>query len=119
MTDTAFEGERVGCLPAWTARILAALSDRLAAEGERRLLWLLVFFGAGIGVYFVLRVEPPLWPGLAATIAGAGLGAPGADAAAPPRTGHPHRTGRRHRFGPEGLAHRRRPRLAGWARPVR
>ena len=37
---------------------------RCAAEGERRLLWLPVFFGAGIGVYFALTVEPPLWPGI-------------------------------------------------------
>src|SRR5215472_14206897 len=73
MADAAFAGERVGLLPAWTARIVAAVSDRLAAEGERRLLWLPVFFGAGIGVYFALRVEPPLWPGVAAAIAGAGL----------------------------------------------
>ena len=73
MADTAVAGERVGLLPAWTARIVAAVSDRLAAEGERRLLWLPVFFGAGIGVYFALRVEPPLWPGVAAAIAGAGL----------------------------------------------
>jgi len=33
-------------------------------------LWLPVFFGAGIGVYFLLKVEPPLWPGIAAAIAG-------------------------------------------------
>ena len=73
MADAAVAGERVGFVPAWTARIVAALVDRLVAEGERRLLWLPVFFGAGIGVYFALRVEPPLWPGVAATIAGAGL----------------------------------------------
>ena len=30
------------------------------------------FFGAGIGVYFLLKVEPPLWPGIAAAIAGVG-----------------------------------------------
>ena len=73
MADTAVAGERVSFVPAWTARIVVTLSDRLAAEGERRLLWLPVFFGAGIGVYFVLRVEPPLWPGVAAAIVGAGL----------------------------------------------
>jgi hypothetical protein len=73
MADTAVAGERVGLVPAWAARIFAALTDRLAAEGDRRLLWLPVFFGAGIGIYFVLRVEPPLWPGVAAAIAGAGL----------------------------------------------
>jgi len=73
MADTAFAGERVGLLPAWSARILTGISERLAAEGERRLLWLPVFFGAGIGVYFALKVEPPLWPGVATAIAGAGL----------------------------------------------
>src|SRR6516225_3208598 len=73
MADTAVVGERVGFGPPWAARILAALSECLAAEGERRLLWLPVFFGAGIGAYFVLKVEPPLWPGVAAAIVGAGL----------------------------------------------
>src|ERR1700757_5013851 len=53
-------------------RVFGALADRLAAEGERRLLWLPVFFGAGIGIYFLLKVEPPLWPGLTAAITGAG-----------------------------------------------
>jgi hypothetical protein len=43
------------------------------AGGERRLLWVPVLFGAGIGFYFELRVEPPLWPCVAAAIAGAGL----------------------------------------------
>ena len=73
MADTAVAGERVSFVPAWTARIVVTLSDRLAAEGERRLLWLPVFFGAGIGIYFVLKVEPPLWPGVVGAIAGAGL----------------------------------------------
>src|SRR5271166_6965493 len=73
MVDATVAGERVGFVPAWVVRILALLSDCLAAEAERRLLWLPVFFGAGIGVYFALRLEPPLWPGVAAAIAGAGL----------------------------------------------
>jgi competence protein ComEC len=73
MADAAVAGERVGFTPAWAARMLAAFTDRLVAEGERRLLWLPVFFGAGIGLYFALKVEPPLWPGVAGAIAGAGL----------------------------------------------
>ena len=72
MADAALAGERLGPLLEWRARLLGGLVDRLAAEGERRLLWLPVFFGAGIGVYFLLKVEPPLWPGVAAAIAGAG-----------------------------------------------
>jgi competence protein ComEC len=73
MADTTVAGEGTGLVPVWGGRILALLTDRLAAEGDRRLLWLPVFFGAGIGVYFALRVEPPLWPGVAAAIVGAGL----------------------------------------------
>ena len=44
------------------------LARLYAAEGERRLLWLPVFFGAGIGVYFSLSFEPPLWAGFGATL---------------------------------------------------
>ena len=73
MADTAVAEERVGLMPAWAARIVTGLSERLAAEGARRLLWLPVFFGAGIGVYFVLKFEPPLWPGVFGVIAGAGV----------------------------------------------
>jgi competence protein ComEC len=73
MADTTVTPERVGFTPAWVARVLTAISDRLAAEGERRLLWLPVFFGVGIGLYFVLKFEPPLWPGVVGAIAGAGL----------------------------------------------
>src|SRR6516162_3515770 len=73
MADTAIAGAWLGPVSEWRARFLGGLADRFAAEGERRLLWLPVFFGAGIGVYFVLRVEPPLWPGIASAIVGAGL----------------------------------------------
>jgi competence protein ComEC len=48
-----------------------ALSAALAAEGDRRILWLPVFFGGGIAVYFALPAEPPLWPGIAVACAGA------------------------------------------------
>jgi competence protein ComEC len=73
MADAALAGNRLGPLSEWRARLFGGLADRLAAEGERRLLWVPVFFGAGIGVYFLLKVEPPLWPGIAAAIAGVGV----------------------------------------------
>jgi hypothetical protein len=63
----------LGWVSDWRHRLFGALADSLAAEGERRRLWLPVFFGARIGVYFVLKVEPPLWLGVIAAIAGAGL----------------------------------------------
>jgi len=72
MADAAIAGGRLGPVAEWRDRVCGALTDRLAAEGERRLLWLPVVFGAGIGIYFVLKFEPPLWPGVAAAIAGAG-----------------------------------------------
>jgi competence protein ComEC len=72
MADAALAGERTGPLLEWRTRLFGGFAERLAAEGERRLLWLPVFFGAGIGVYFLLKVEPPLWPGAAAAIVGAG-----------------------------------------------
>ena len=72
MADAAIAGGWLGPLSEWRTRLFGGLADRLAAEGERRLLWLPVFFGAGIGVYFLLKVEPPLWPGIAAAIAGVG-----------------------------------------------
>src|SRR6202051_350911 len=72
MGEGAMAGGRLGPLVEWRTWLFGALADRLAAEGERRLLWLPVFFGAGIGVYFLLKVEPPLWPGIAAAIAGVG-----------------------------------------------
>ena len=71
MTDAAIPGGRLGW--EWPARPFGVLADCLAAEGDRRLLWLPVFFGTGIGLYFALTVEPPLWPGFVAAIAGAGL----------------------------------------------
>src|SRR6266446_133993 len=67
--DLAGRGERLGAAPQWRWRPLAALAEALAAEGDRRILWLPVFFGAGIALYFTPTVEPPRWLGLAATIA--------------------------------------------------
>jgi competence protein ComEC len=72
MADAAIAGGRLGPISEWRVRIFGALADRLVAEGERRLLWLPVFFGIGIGLYFDLKVEPSLWPAIAAAVAGVG-----------------------------------------------
>jgi competence protein ComEC len=48
------------------------LGAALAAERERWVLWVPVFLGVGIGVYFSLPTEPPAWA------AGAGLAGVGA-----------------------------------------
>ncbi|HEY6255151.1 MAG TPA: ComEC/Rec2 family competence protein [Xanthobacteraceae bacterium] len=72
MSDALILGGRLGLGPG-SPRLFGALADRLAAEGDRRLLWLPVFFGAGIGLYFALTFEPALWPPIAAALAGAGL----------------------------------------------
>ena len=67
--DLAGRGDRLGAAPQWRWRPLAALVEALAAEGDRRILWLPVFFGAGIALYFTPTVEPPRWLGLTLTIA--------------------------------------------------
>ncbi|HKS89028.1 MAG TPA: ComEC/Rec2 family competence protein [Stellaceae bacterium] len=67
MADLAVAGGEIGAAPGrW--RPLAALAAALAAEGDRRALWLPVFFGTGIAGYFALTVEPPSGIGLAAML---------------------------------------------------
>ena len=60
MADAALAGGWTVPLSEWRTWLFDGLAYRLAAEGERRLLWLPVFFGVGIGIYFLLKVEPPL-----------------------------------------------------------
>ncbi len=54
---------------------LGALTTRLealaVAEQGRLVLWLPVFMGAGVLLYFDLRVEPPAWAGLVLAVAAA------------------------------------------------
>jgi competence protein ComEC len=45
----------------------------LVAERDRWALWLPVAFAIGIGVYFALAVEPPLWVGLSSVLAALSL----------------------------------------------
>ncbi len=47
------------------ANPIAMLRKALEAERDRWFLWLPLFLGSGIGLYFTLTVEPPLWLGLA------------------------------------------------------
>lgn len=69
MAEAAVAGGRPERVSGGGRLLCAALAARLAAEGERRLLWLPVFFGAGIALYFTLTFEPPPWLGPAATAA--------------------------------------------------
>jgi competence protein ComEC len=66
MADLAATSEGFGAA-SLRARVLDPLVAAFAAETERRVLWLPVFFGAGIALYFALTVEPPLWLGAAVT----------------------------------------------------
>lgn len=54
----------------WTYRESALLLAAVQAQRERWPLWLPVLLGAGIGGYFSLPVEPPLWLGGAVLLAG-------------------------------------------------
>ncbi|MEE8394102.1 MAG: ComEC family competence protein, partial [Rhodospirillales bacterium] len=53
---------------------IRAVGSLLARENERWALWSPVFLGGGIGLYFALPFEPPLWLGLcAAALSGLGV----------------------------------------------
>ena len=68
MADLAVAERGLGAA-LWRWRPLAYFAEALAAEGDRRILWLPVFFGTGVALYFTPTVEPPWWLGLAATVA--------------------------------------------------
>lgn len=69
----AVAGEGLAVAPRRRFRPVGAFAEALAAEGERRILWLPVFFGAGIALYFTLTVEPQWWLGIAAAAASIAL----------------------------------------------
>src|SRR6266849_899241 len=73
MADLAAAGEGLGAAPRRLLRPLAGFAEAFAAEGDRRILWLPVFFGTGIALYFTLTSEPSPWIGGAATIAAAAI----------------------------------------------
>jgi competence protein ComEC len=70
MAEIAAAGGRIDAAPQPGTRLKHFFSGALAAEGERRQLWLPVCLGAGIAAYFGLRFEPALWPGAAAALGG-------------------------------------------------
>jgi len=71
MADLAAAGEGIGAAARRRLQPLFGIAGAFAAEGDRRILWLPVFFGTGIALYFALTFEPPLWVGGAATLAAA------------------------------------------------
>lgn len=72
MADLAAWGEGIGAA-ARRLRPLAGLGQALAAESDRQVLWLPVFFGTGIALYFTLTFEPRDGVGIALTAAAAAL----------------------------------------------
>ncbi|HVB15895.1 MAG TPA: ComEC/Rec2 family competence protein [Stellaceae bacterium] len=74
MADLAVAGEGLGAAYRRAWRPLTALAAAYAAEGDRHVLWIAVFFGAGIALYFTPTIEPAAWLGIAATLAAATVG---------------------------------------------
>src|ERR1700751_4094291 len=72
MTDAVIGGGGLGAVSR-PRGLLRALWLQPAEEGERRFLCLPVFCGAGIGAYFSLKFEPPLWPAVAVALTGLAL----------------------------------------------
>jgi competence protein ComEC len=66
MTDLAVAADGWRAASRRALRPLLTVRQTFAAEGERRILWLPVFFGAGIALYFALTFEPLRWTGLLA-----------------------------------------------------
>lgn len=62
MAEISATQEDLG-VPSRRAGPFVALAAAIAAEGERRVLWLPVWFGCGIALYFALTIEPPIWLG--------------------------------------------------------
>jgi competence protein ComEC len=54
-----------GALASSVRGLAQGLHSSLLAEQDRWFLWLPLFVGAGIGIYFALTVEPPVWLGIA------------------------------------------------------
>jgi len=55
----------------WPSAVLHACREHVLAERERWALWIPIGFGAGVGIYFALFVEPSIW--IAAMIGIAGV----------------------------------------------
>jgi hypothetical protein len=59
MADILLAGEERGAASPRRAGPFASLAAALAAEGERRVLWLPVCFGSGIALYFGIMAQSP------------------------------------------------------------
>ncbi|HEU0219139.1 MAG TPA: hypothetical protein VFQ90_20955, partial [Stellaceae bacterium] len=70
MADVSLSDGRVEATESAFGRAFRRLSAAFAAEHERHILWLPVFFGIGIALYFTLTVEPPVWLGTGTTVVG-------------------------------------------------
>ncbi|MGE3906538.1 MAG: ComEC/Rec2 family competence protein [Reyranellaceae bacterium] len=74
MTDPALSKvQPASAIPVRPTRIAAWLAAQAAEERGRWALWLPAAFGSGIGVYFALPFEPPLWPALTFSVVAAVL----------------------------------------------
>src|SRR5580658_10990781 len=69
MADLTAANRDLGAEAPRRASAFRAIAEALAAEGDRRILWLPVCFGGGIALYFALTVEPPIWLGPATMLA--------------------------------------------------
>jgi competence protein ComEC len=68
--ERAAEAGRRGAALELPRLVLVAAGRALLAERERWILWLPVFMGLGVGIYFLLPVEPPFWLGPLALVVG-------------------------------------------------
>lgn len=73
MAHATILGRAARAAAAMPVAALGRLGALATAERERWILWLPVALGAGIGLYFELDREPPLWPAVALAAALAAL----------------------------------------------
>ena len=70
----AIAGQQEAVPGSAASRLLSGFASPFLAERERWMLWLPVVLGGGIGCYFLLKAEPPLWAGSAGICIALSLG---------------------------------------------